>query len=148
MFHLRRVSTERSVTWHWREVREVEVTNTSTTASTTASSTTGSSGSRHHGGLLGQIILLDLRGEVGRGSGGVVVRRLVLANNGRDVVAEGRRRGRDVGAGPGTSNVRILERLLRNKSWRRRETWRMIMINNSESADSFENQIFLAKLDV
>ena len=53
MSHLRRVSTERSVTGHWREVREVEVTNTSTTASTTASSTTGSSGSRNHGGLLG-----------------------------------------------------------------------------------------------
>ena len=116
MFHLRGVPTERSVTRHWREFREVKVT--STTTSLGCSTITGS---RSHRVLQGQILLLNLRGEIGRGRGGVVV----LGVRGRDVVAEGRR-SRDVGAGSGPSNVRVLERLLRSgvahKTWRSCET--------------------------
>ena len=126
MFHLGRVTTERSVAGYWWEVREVE--ETACLGSTTSTTT----GSRHHGSLLGQILLLDLRGEVGRWCGGVVFRRLGLGNTGGNVVAEGRRGG-DVGAGTRTSNVGILERLLRNKTGRRRKTWRTIIIYNSES---------------
>ena len=128
MFHLRRVTTERSVAGYWWEVREVEQT---ACLGSTSSTTTGS---RHHGSLLGQILLLDLRGEVGWGCGGVVFRGLGLGlgNTGGNVVAEGRRGG-DVGAGPSTSDVRILERLLRSKTGGSRETWRTIIINNSES---------------
>ena len=99
MFHLRRVATERSVAGHWWEVREVEVT------SCLDSATSTTTGAGHHGSLLGQILLLNLRGEVGGRCGGVVLRGLGLGNTGGDVVAEGRRRGRDVGAGPGTSRT-------------------------------------------
>ena len=112
MLHLRGVTTQGSVAGHWGEVREVQV------------STSAGSGS-HDWSLLGQILLLDLRGEIGRRGGGVVVRRGLVGLSGRDVVAEGRR-SRDVGAGSGPSNVRVLERLLRSgvahKTWRSCET--------------------------
>ena len=126
MLHLRCVTTQRSVAGHWREVREVEVT---TTATTTRSGS-------HCWSLLGQILLLDLRGEIGRRGRGVVVRRGLEGLHGRDVVAEGRGRARDVGTGPCPSHVGILERLLRNSlahnTWGSRETCRTTtVVNNS-----------------